>query len=422
MNPREFIRDYRYDGRLVTGQFFPVDPIAVCPGDHVGIVLLHAGGPLSEADVQQFMYQVLMDPVLIDLPLGRRLRHYVCRIVAPFLAKSARREYGAIGGRALVNRLMEEQARALETVLNRTVGADQKATFHTYLATRYGHPTGETVGRQIEQDGIEKIVFLPLYPQYAKAYSGSSLLHWWMLQEHGLVPKLPSTYVFEYAGHPKYIQAINDRIDEALQRFPRAVRSNVHLLFSAQGTPLRDMSEFRDPYCCLVHGTVSRVMASRKEDRPFHLSFQSAFGWMEWLDPGTSEQLEKIAKEGHRAVLVVPISQTADCLETVFRLDVQLREQADKLGLTHIEVASGINCHPLFIETLSEVAVSKMSFSGSEATAGRPPAASYSLCPVDIHVRQTRDPRNPRCLTCPVVVESRNKPGSTGGKSTTASP
>jgi len=424
MTPQEFINEYRYDRRLITGGFFSMDPIPVISGDRVGIVLMHAGGPSDRGDIHRYMYRVLMDPVLIDLPLGRTFRHTLSRLMAPFLAKAAQREYGAIGGHALVNKLRNEQARTLEKELNCSFGHQCRVTFKTYVAARYGHPFAGEVGRRIAEDGINKVVLLPLYPHYSKAYSGSSFLYWWMSQIHREVPNLPTSYVFEYAAHPKYIQALSDRIDQALQRFPRHLRDRVHLVFSAQGTPLRDMSEHQDPYCCLVHSTVERVMALRNEDHPFHVSFQNAFGWMEWLDPGTSELLEALAKKKHEAVLVVPISHTADCMETVYRLDVRLREETEEMGIAHYEVASGLNCHPLFIETLAEVAVSQLSLEGKSLFAAihGDGISPYPLCPINERGHFKPEDRTERCVSCPVLVEAGKWPTTYPGDSPSLRP
>ena len=120
-------------------------------------------------------------------------------------------------------------------------------------------------------------------------------MYWWMLGKEGEIPAWPTTYVNEYAANPKYIQAINERIDEALQRYPREIRGDVQIVFSAHGTPTREMKERRDPYCCLVHSTVEQVMQYRGNDRPFHVAFQSKVGPAEWLTPGAPDKLEEIS-------------------------------------------------------------------------------------------------------------------------------
>ena len=87
------------------------------------------------------------------------------------------------------------------------------------------------------------------------------------------------------------------RIDEGLQRFPKRERDEVQLLFSAHGTPLREMKERRDPYCCLVHSTVKHLMEYRGHDHSFNTAFQSKVGPAEWLTPSTPDKLEELAED-----------------------------------------------------------------------------------------------------------------------------
>ncbi|RMF56913.1 MAG: ferrochelatase [Bacteroidetes bacterium] len=416
MTPRDFLQRYRFDARMITGRFYAHEPLLVEQGDRVGVVLLYPGGPGIPEDVASFLYGVLMDPAVVDLPLGRRLRPVVCRTLSSLLAKRIGREYEAIGGRSPINRLTREQAVALETRLNLRYGKATGVSFHAYPAARYGHPSFEVVAMQMESDGIDKVVLLPLYPQYAKMTTGSALCYWWTLEQAGEIPSWPTTFAFEYAAHPKYVQALSERIDEALQRFPRAVRSDVHLVFTALATPMREMTVHRDPYCCLVHSTVDRVMAHRGHDLPFHVTFQSMAGLAEWLAPETEETVVELARQGARAVLMVPVSFVSDRLETVYRLDVRLREKAEQRGLVHFEVTSGLNCHPLFIEALSEVVLSQIRWPESVAGVGDG-VAPYAICPVGRAGVYAAAERQVRCTRCPMIAEAarwEERPGEAG--------
>lgn len=356
MTAREFLDLYRYDNRLVTGNYFPQEPVRLEQGDVVGVVMMNLGGPVSVEDVEPFLYNLFMDPAIIDIPLPRALRDWVCRYIARKRSKVVGEDYKLIGGGSPINRLTYEQAEALENRLNQRFGAATGTTFKTYVAMRYWHPTCEEAAAQMATDGVTKVVHLPLYPQYSKTTTGSSLIYWKALEEQKEIPEWPCSLVYEYATHPLYIQAINERIDEALQRFPRAVRDRVQLVFSAHGTPVKEMKKRRDPYCCLVHSTVQQVMDLRrqKEDRPFHVAFQSKVGPAEWLTPATPDKLEELAVQGCTAVCIIPVAFVTDHVETAFELDIEVREEAQHFGIEHFEVTSGLNCHPLFIEALAE--------------------------------------------------------------------
>jgi ferrochelatase len=186
-----------------------------------------------------------------------------------------------------------------------------------------------------------------------------------MLAENGEIPKWPAAYVYEYAAHPKLISAISERIDETLLQFPDDVRAQVELVFSAHGTPVREMKQRRDPYCCLIHSTVQEVMNLRNNDRPFHVAFQSKVGPAEWLTPSTPDKLKELAEGGKKAVLIIPVAFVTDHVETAFELDIEIREEAETFGIEHYKVTGGLNTNPLFIEALSEAAVSQVKFPGS---------------------------------------------------------
>ncbi len=405
MDARAFLDRYRYDARLVTGGYFPQEPVAVERGDTVGVVMMNLGGPRRLDEVEPFLYNLFMDPAIIDLPVPRWMRHRLCRFVARKRAAVVGEDYRQIGGGSPINRLTREQAEALERRLNGRYGAATGATFRTYVAMRYWEPTSEQAAAQMAADGVTRVVLLPLYPQYSKTTTGSSLVFWKALEETEEIPTWPTSLVPEYATHPLYVQALSDRIDEALQRFPRGTRERVHLVFSAHGTPVKEMKKRRDPYCCLVHSTVQAVMDLRaeKEDRPFHVAFQSKVGPAEWLTPSTPDKLEELAHEGVMATLVVPVAFVTDHIETAFELDIEVREEAHEAGIEHFEVTSGLNGHPLFIEALAEAVAAQVDPARDLAGDGVPDALPR---PIPTLPRIKAGCRSVRCHQCERITEA----------------
>ncbi len=409
MTPREFLKKYRYDTRLVTADYYPSEPLTVEEGDRIGVVLMNLGGPNSVEQVAPFLYNLFMDPAIIDIPLGGALRHWLCKFISSTRAKAVGKDYEVIGGGSPITRLTREQSLSLEAVLNRQFGKQFGAEFKVYIAMRYWHPTSEEAAAQMQADGVNKVVLLPLYPQYSKTTTGSSLVYWWMLEQAGEIPQWPTTYVFEYAANPKYVQALSERIDEALQRFSRRVRDDVHLLFSAHGTPVKEMKERRDPYCCLVHATVDRVMSFRGFDRSYHVAFQSKVGPAEWLTPSTPDKLQELAKEGHTSVLVIPVAFVTEHIETSYELDIEVREEAEHAGIRQYEVMPALNCHPLFIEALSEATVAQLSLpAGQEGGNGalNGAAREYPLRPIRDLPRFNSSDRCTRCHQCEFITEA----------------
>jgi protoporphyrin/coproporphyrin ferrochelatase len=405
MTAREFLNRYKYDNRLVTGDYFPQQPVQIERGDKVGVVMMNLGGPVTLDDVEPFLYNLFMDPAIIDIPLPRAVRDWVCRYIARKRSSRVGEDYRQIGGGSPINKLTREQAEAVRARLNARYGALTGATFHTYVAMRYWAPTSEEAAAQMAADGIDKVVLLPLYPQYSKTTTGSSIIYWKALEECNEIHSWPTSLVYEYSTHPLFVQAISERIDEALQRFPRPVREKAHILFSAHGTPIVEMRKRRDPYCCLVHSTVQSVidLRSKKESRNFHVAFQSKVGPAEWLTPATPDKLEELAGRGVNAVVVVPVAFVTDHIETAFELDIEVREEAEHAGIEHYEVTSGLNCHPLFIEALAESVAAQIdvpAMASGDGVADGLPRAIPSLPRIKAKCRTVR------CHQCEKITEA----------------
>lgn len=414
MTPREFLSVYEYDKRIVRGTYFPSTPLDIEQGDTVGVVLMNLGGPDTLEDVEPFLYNLFMDPAIIDIPLiGQTfIRDWLCKFIASRRAKFVREDYEMIGGGSPINRLTREQSKALGDHLNHHYGQAADVDFKTYIAMRYWKPFSEDAVRKMKKDGVDKVVLLPLYPHYSKTTTGSSLVLWKALEEEGELPEYPTTTVFEYATNPKYIRALSERIDEGLQRFTPDERDDVHLLFSAHGTPLKEMTERRDPYCCLVHSTVNQLMKYREHDYPFHTAFQSKVGPAQWLTPSTPDKLEELAEEHDvENVLVIPVAFVTDHVETSFELDIEVREEAEEFGIERYEVTSGLNSHPLFIEALAESTMAQLNYPVDVNTLRHggdgAPDGQYPLRPLDELPRYPQDERDVRCPNCECVTEAR---------------
>lgn len=359
MDARSLIRRYLPDNRLFSGTYFPQEAASVKQGETIGVVLLGQGGPLKRQDVGAFLYNVLMDPAATDLPLFGVLRHWVAQMVSSVRAKSLSLEYEAIGGSGPIFDLNRDQARALEDALNKKIGSQFGIQYRTYLAMRHWKPTFAEVAEEMLGDGVAHVVLLPLYPQYAASTTGSMLLYWWMLQDANVISRWPTTQITEYATHPKYIQALNERIDEGLQRFPKEVRDRVHLVFTAHDGAMDGVVGRGDAYRELLEATVLRTMKGRKVDHPYHISYHRRVGQNDTPKNNITDKIKALAQRKQKAALIIPVSYVHDVLETTYELDVEVRRYAEKVGLTHYEVTAGLNTHSLFIDALAELVLSQ---------------------------------------------------------------
>ena len=405
MTPREFLRGFHSRRRSAGGRVAaPEAPLAIAPGDVVGVVMMSLGGPSRRGDVEPFLYNRLMDPAEGDWNLPALVRDHASRFLAHRRARVRADAYEQIGGESPLARHTAEQARALDGVLNRRFGAATGARFRTYVAMRHWHPSTEEAAAQMARDGVTKVVLLPLHPHASAATTGSSVAYWNALRAAGELPAWPTSLVPEYAAHPTYIQALAERVDEGLQRFPLAARPGVQVVFCAEGAPAPRPSD-QNPYCCLVHATVQQVVnarAARDPRRVAHVAFLRPLVPGRALGPGLTQTLDALADDGHAHVLVVPVSFVSDRVETAYDLDVVVRAHAAAQGVTHFEVATGLNEHPLFIETLAAVvgAQVRTALGGDGATANPEGTALVDL-------RPHHDPalRTVRCETCTHAAE-----------------
>ena len=374
MTPRNFLATYRPEALhdLSHGACASAS-LAAEASDVVGIVLLERGGPQHVDEAESFLYRLLMDPAAVDIPVGGLLRHWLCQGLARMHACSLEEKYDMIGGSSPANRLVREQAHALETLLQKRYQSDDTAPqFRVYSALRHGTPSFEATVQRMVRDGVTHVVLLPLHPHYSEATTGAMLAYWASLHDAGERPDWPTTTVCDYATHPKYIQALSERIDEGLQRFPSSRRADVPLVFSTLGLPdavpnaLRGQAPAGSRHH--VQPTVDALLSTHPDGRPCHIAFERHIRWSDGVAPALSQTLDMLARKGRRSALVVPLAFVADHVETTCELDIEMRQYADDLGFAHYEVAPSLNSHPLFIEALAELTVAHLQFASDGST------------------------------------------------------
>jgi protoporphyrin/coproporphyrin ferrochelatase len=314
----------------------------------VGVVLFQLGGPDSLAAVEPFLYNLFCDPDIIDFPFSRLGRRALARLISSTRAKKAAQHYAAIGGGSPIRRLTEQQADALEACLMRD-GVDARCV----VAMRYWHPfTAEAIA-QLQDREVDQIVLLPMYPQYSRTTTGSSLNEWRRLWKGGA----PTSRVVSFYRDPLYIAAVVERIDEALARFPYS--PSVQLVFSAHSVPV-SVVEKGDPYQRQIEETVSLVMEQGGWSNDHRLCYQSKVGASRWLEPSLHQTLRQLASEKRCEVCIVPISFVSDHVETLGEIDRNAREEARLLGIQHFEMTRGLNDSPKFIQALAALVLAEI--------------------------------------------------------------
>jgi protoporphyrin/coproporphyrin ferrochelatase len=363
-------------------------------GDSIGVVLFQLGGPDSLAAVEPFLYNLFLDPDIIDFPLARLARPALAKMISSRRARKVQEHYASIGGKSPIGELTERQARALERELRKTLAA------RVLVAMRYWHPLTEEALREIGEKGFGRLVLLPLYPQYSKTTTGSSLNEW--NRQYRPRPGVAVSRVAPFYDNPLYLDAVVEKINEGLaasefepgesplvcatssdagfefpdssfelrpsgvgHRPPAATAglpADVVLVFSAHGVPMA-VIKAGDPYQRHVEETVQLVMERGGWPNRHVLCYQSRVGPGRWLEPTLDSAVQQLAAEGERRVLAIPISFVTDHVETLSEIDIEARALAGRLGIEQFAMMPALNDSPKFIEALASLVVEALSAS-----------------------------------------------------------
>jgi protoporphyrin/coproporphyrin ferrochelatase len=291
-----------------------------------GIVLAQLGGPRNLAEVAPFIQAIFDDPRLVPLPGGLRTRHLVSNVVAAIRAPKVRSHYSLIGGGSPILETTQLQAEALETELT-------KRGFHVAVAVahRYAKPDTNAALDKILAFEPDQIVLLPLYPQYSGTTTGSSEVEL-RAQLADRQNRLPLHVVRSWTHHDGYFDLQAELVQQMLDRIPSSDLQNGLILFSAHGLPQR-LIDRGDPYREEVEATVTGVLGRLRTHVDHRLTFQSRAGPIKWLEPAVKEAVREAGAEGRKWIGIVPISFVSEHLETLFELDIELRELASDVGI-----------------------------------------------------------------------------------------
>lgn len=313
----------------------------------IAVVAFQLGGPDSTEAVEPFLFNLFMDPDIIDFPLARLFRKQLAGYVARKRSHHVAEHYREIGGKSPILELTNAQARALEKSLQTKVNAQ------VFVAMRYWHPLTEVAVQQIKEGGFDEIILLPLYPQCSITTSGSSLNEWYRQCQRLGLKGIPQKLVHHYYTHPRYIDAMVENINRALEGFRETDPKSVHLLFSAHGVPVSIIQK-GDPYQRHIEETVHLVVEQGEWKHPHILCYQSKVGPARWLEPSLTGTVHDLATKGIKNMVVVPVAFVTDHIETLHEINIEEREAAEKLGVEKFVMMPALNDHPKFIEALAD--------------------------------------------------------------------
>jgi ferrochelatase len=333
----------------------------------VGIVLFQLGGPDSLEAVEPFLLNLFLDPDIIPLGPFGLLRRPIAKIISSRRCIPVAGKYSQIGRRSPIGTLTERQrVRLVEAV---SPYLDPVAV----VAMRYWHPFTEQAVDALQRAGaLDEIVLLPLYPHYSYATTLSSMKEWRRVidQTEWRQPgrKPPDRSINDFHDHPLYIQALVQRIGSVLRQFPDS--SRIHLVFSAHGLPV-SLVEKGDPYPKQIEETVHLTCELGAKQCPgwpltHLLCYQSRVGPAKWLQPPLTGTIERLGHEGVKEMLVVPISFVTEHIETLHEINIEAREEAEKLGIERFRMMPAVGDSPLFIAALKDLVLRAVGIDAGE--------------------------------------------------------
>jgi len=337
----------------------------------IGVLLVNLGTPDAPetAEVREYLREFLSDPRVIDInPLGRWL--LLNLFILPFRPAKSAAAYKAVwtkeGSPLLV------YGKALQKGVEAALQAKAPGRFVVRLAMRYGQPSIPSVLGQMMKEDLERLIVLPLFPQYSSAASGSALER--VLDIISEAWNVPSLETFDsFYDAPAFINGFRDVARPFLDEFKAD-----HVLFSYHGLPERHVKKsdttggkhcLATPDCCdkicpenrfcyrahCVATTNALVKALSLKPGTYSYCFQSRLGRTPWIKPYTDFVLPELAAKGIKRLAVFSPAFVADCLETVEEIGIRAKEQWKSLGGEELLLIPSLNDHPTWVNGVAEM-------------------------------------------------------------------
>jgi ferrochelatase len=306
------------------------------------IVLFNLGGPDSPAAVRPFLFNLFNDPAIIGVP--QPLRYVLAKLVAKRRAPVAAEMYDELGGGSPLLPNTQAQADALSAALG-------DPGTRIFIAMRYWHPLTEEAAGSVKQFAPDRVILLPLYPQFSTTTTGSSVGAW-MRAARKIDLNVPISTICCYPQENGFIDAIVDLLRPALDTASRDGAPRV--LFSAHGLPKKIVAG-GDPYQWQVEQTAAAIVA--RLDRAgldWRVTYQSRVGPLEWIGPYTDDEIRRAGQE-RKPLVVVPVAFVSEHSETLVELDIAYRRLAAENGVPRYERVATVGTHPAFIAGLARL-------------------------------------------------------------------
>ncbi len=316
----------------------------------IGVLLANLGTPdePTASAVHRYLKQFLTDERVIDLPRWKWLPILNC-LILPKRAKRVAKNYQSVWteqGSPLLT-ISKQQQQKLQQYFNR-----QQQNITVEIGMTYGNPSVQSAVEKLTAQQVDKIIVLPLYPQYSSTTTASVLdaFAQALKQQRRIVP---FEFIHSYHLNEDYIQAL---VDSVKVRF----KSDEFLLFSFHGIPLRyeELGDYYREHCKQTALEVAHRLGLMETQ--WGLTFQSRFGKEEWLQPYTDEYLQTAAAQNIQKIAVICPGFAADCLETIEEIDEENREHFLRNGGTRFQYIPALNADDKHIEMMAKLVMERV--------------------------------------------------------------
>ncbi|MEM7752009.1 MAG: ferrochelatase [Pseudomonadota bacterium] len=321
------------------------------PREKVGILLANLGTPdgYDYWSMRRYLNEFLSDRRVIDYSpwVWQPLLQLIILTKRPFTSGAAYKSiWNEEAGESPLMTITKDQTTKIKAEMAKRYGDDVVVDF----CMRYGNPSTKSKVRALVEQGCRKILFFPLYPQYAGATSATANDEFFRaLIDEKWVPEVRT--VPAYFARPSYIDALAQSVERAYA----AMETKPDILVcSYHGVPKRYLLE-GDPYHCQCQKT-TRLLKERLgwEDTDIVTTFQSRFGPEEWLKPYTVEEVARLTEDGKKNIAVCAPAFSADCIETLEEINEEIKESFEEAGGEDFTYIPCLNDDEAHISALSE--------------------------------------------------------------------
>lgn len=336
-------------------------------GRKIAVVLFNLGGPDRPESIYPFLRNFFMDPNILRVPYP--VRWFLSRRIAARRSRNeAAKNYALLGGSSPLLANSRAQADGLEQILkDRNTDAD----FKTFVCMRYWHPMASEVAQEVRAFNPDRIVLLPLYPQFSTTTTRSSFQSWNVAAKKAGITDVPVSGVCCYPVSEGFVQASAERILSVYEKALKDAKDYPapRILFSAHGLPEKVVRD-GDPYQNHCERT-ARAIVERMgiENLDWESCYQSRVGPLKWIGPSTEEALEKAGKEGV-PVVIYPHAFVNEHVETLVEIEIEYREFAKECGVPAFYRVPTVSEHPAFLSGLADAVLAKSSSEGVSSLSG----------------------------------------------------